>query len=81
MGYGNALHRYELATTPPTDRQHSPLANVHSTLAHEPEDNMVWTVGEGMVSDAPGHQSTDPPTMQSMQAREVDDHWLEDPWE
>eukprot|EP01047_Picozoa_sp_COSAG01_P035488 COSAG01_NODE_2727_length_7176_cov_70.215345_6_plen_327_part_00 len=75
---GNALHRYELATTPPIDWQHSPLANVHSTSAHEPKDNMV---GEETVSDAPGHQSTDPPTMQSMQARKVYDDWLEDPWE
>ena len=81
VGYGNALHRYELATTPPIDRLHPPLANVHSTLAHEPEDHIVGTVSEGMVSNAPGHQSTDPPTMQSMQAREVYDHWLEDPWE
>jgi hypothetical protein len=82
VGSGDALHRYEFATTPLTDRQHSPLANVHSTFAHEPEDNiMVRTVGEGMVSDAPGHQLTDPPTIQSLQAREVYDHWLEDPWE
>jgi hypothetical protein len=83
VGSGDALHRYEFATTPPIDRQHLPLplANVHSTSAHEPEDNMVRTVGEGMVSDAPDHRSTDPPTMQSMQAREVYDHWLEDPWE
>jgi hypothetical protein len=78
VGSGDALHRYVLATTPPIDWQHSPLVHVHSTSAHEPKDNMV---GEGMMSDAPGHQSTDPPTMQSMQAREVYDHWLEDPWE
>eukprot|EP01047_Picozoa_sp_COSAG01_P033139 COSAG01_NODE_2426_length_7722_cov_2.700905_2_plen_339_part_00 len=81
VGSGDTLHRYGFATTPLIDRQHAPLANVHSTSAHEPEFNMVRTVGERMVSDAPDHRSTDPPTMQSMQAREVYDHWLEDPWE